>query len=249
MTLKKRLRAGAFALACSASIATAAAADAPPALSSDDAKAYAAAFDATERGDFIDAQMQSAAVKDRSLVGYLSFHELMHPTAHVAAFDELSAWLAKFRDLPVADRIFALAAKRKTDPTDDAGPKPMDLGDGPRIANPVLSEKARKGREAFFAGDLRRALTLASASGDRWIVGLTDYRMKAYDKARDAFADLARDGECDAWMQSAAAYWASRSSDGLSDADASARYLRAAARNTETFYGMVAAHQLKRADQ
>ena len=250
MTLNKRLWAGVFALACTASIASAAAAaDAPPALSSDDARAYSAAFDATERGDFIDAQMQSAAVKDRSLVGYLSFHELMHPTAHVAAFDELSAWLAKFRDLPVADRIFALASKRKTDPTADAGPRPMDLGDGPRIANPVLSEKARRGREAFFAGDVKRAMTLASASGDRWIVGLAAYRLKSYDKARDAFADLARDGECDAWMQSAAAYWASRASDALNDGQGSAKYLRAAARNSETFYGLVAGRQLKLIDQ
>ena len=249
MTLKKRLWAGAFALACSASIASAAAADAPPALSSDDARAYSAAFDATERGDFIDAQMQSALVQDRSLVGYLSFHQLMHPTGHIAAFDELSQWLAKFRDLPVADRIFALAAKRKTDPTADAGPRPMDLGDGPRIANPVLSDKARRGREAFFAGDLKRALTLASASGDRWIIGLAAYRLKSYDQARGAFADLARDGECDAWMQSAAAYWASRSSDALSDSQASAKYLRAAARNSETFYGLVAARQLKLIDQ
>jgi soluble lytic murein transglycosylase-like protein len=249
MTLKKRLWAGAFALACSASIATAAAAEAPPALSSDDARAYAAAFDATERGDFIDAQMQSAAVKDRSLVGYLSFHELMHPTAHVAAFDELSAWLAKFRDLPVADRVFALASKRKTDPTLDAGPKPMDVGDGPRIANPVLSDNARRGREAFFAGDVKRALSLASASGDRWIVGLSSYRLRSYDQARAAFADLARDGECDAWLQSAAAYWAARSSEALNDTEAYGKYLRAAARNSETFYGMVAGRQLKLGDQ
>jgi soluble lytic murein transglycosylase-like protein len=249
MTLNKRLWAGALALVCSASIVSAATADAPPALSSDDARAYAAAFDATERGDFIDAQMQSAAVQDRSLVGYLSFHELMHPTAHVAAFDELSAWLGKFRDLPVADRVFALAAKRKTDPTLDAGPRPMGMGDGPRIANPALSDKARRGREAFFAGDLKRSLTLADASGDRWIVGLSAYRLKSYDQARQAFADLARDGECDAWLQSAAAYWAARSSDALSDAQGSAKYLRAAARNSETFYGMVAARQLKILDQ
>ncbi|HEX3886476.1 MAG TPA: lytic transglycosylase domain-containing protein [Phenylobacterium sp.] len=249
MTLKKRLWAGALAFVCTAAMASVAAAEAPQALSTDDARAYAAAFDATERGDFIDAQIQSAQVKDRSLVGYLSFHELMHPTAHIAAFDELSAWLAKFRDLPVADRIFALAAKRKTDPSDDAGPKPMDLGDGPRIANPVLSEKARRGREAFYAGDVKRALSLAEASGDRWIVGLAAYRLKSYDKARDAFADLARDGECDAWLQSAAAYWAARSADAQNDAAASAKYLHAAARNPETFYGMVAARQIKLADQ
>lgn len=249
MTLKKRLWAGAIALTCSASIAAAAAAEAPPALSSDDARAYAAAFDATERGDFIDAQIASADVKDRSLVGYLSFHQLMHPTAHVAAFDELSAWLAKFRDLPVADRIFALAAKRKTDPWDDAGPRPLAVSDGPQIANPALSEKARRGREAFYSGDVKRALSLASASGDRWIIGLAAYRLGAYEKARASFADLARDGECDAWLQSAAAYWAARAADAQHDNGAAARFLRAAARNSETFYGMVAARQLKLSDQ
>ena len=249
MTLNKRLWVGALALACSASIASAAAADAPQALSSDDARAYAAAFDATERGDFIDAQMQAGAVKDRSLLGYLSFRELMHPTAHVAAFDELSGWLAKFRDLPVANRVFALAAKRKTDPAADAAPRPvLALGDGPSIANPQLSEKAHRGREAFYAGDMRRALSLASASGDRWIAGLAAYRLKAYDKARENFADLARDGECDAWLQSASAYWAARAAEGQGDSPAAAQFLRAAARNSETFYGMVAARQLKLAD-
>ena len=245
MTLKKRLQASALAFVCTASIAGTAAAEAPPALSSHDAKAYAAAFEATDRGDFIAAQMQSAAVQDHSLEGYLSFHALMHPTAHVAAFDELSGWLAKFRDLPVADRIFALASKRKTDPAADAGPKPMDLGDGPRIANPVLSDKARRGREAFFGGDVKRALSYATASGDRWIIGLASYRLKDFGTAREAFADLARDGECDAWMQSAAAYWASRSAGAEGDVEAAAKYLRAAARNSETFYGMVAGRQLK----
>jgi soluble lytic murein transglycosylase-like protein len=258
MTLNKRLRVGAAhwvcAFACSAAIAGAAApslawAEAPQALSSDDARAYAAAFEATERGDFIDAQMQSADVKDRSLLGYLSFRELMHPTAHVAAFDELSGWLAKFRDLPVADRIFALASKRKTDPTAEAARPLIALSDGPSAPGLVLSEKVRKGREAFYAGDAHRALTLASAAGDRWIAGLAAYRLKSYDRARGYFADLARDGECDAWMQSAAAYWAARTAVAQADAKGSAQYLRTAARNSETFYGILAARQLKLTDQ
>ena len=255
MTLNKRLWAGVLALVCSASIAGTAApsfarGEAPLALSSDDAHAYSAAFDATERGDFIDAQMQTAAVKDRSLLGYLSFHALMHPTAHVAAFDELSGWLAKFSDLPVANRIFALAGKRKTDPTAEAAQRPLlAVVDGPQTANPALSEKARRGREAFYAGDTRRALTLAQASGDRWIAGLAAFRLKAFDTARENFADLARDGECDAWLQSAAAYWAARSADAQNDAPESARFLRTAARNAETFYGMLAGRQLKLADQ
>ena len=255
MTLQKRLARRAAVLMGAAAIAALGAsaparAEAPAALSTDDARAYSAAFQATERGDFIGAQMQAGTVKDSSLLGYLSFRELMHPTAHVAAFDELSAWLAKFRDLPVADRIFALAAKRKTDPTEEAAPRPLlALGDGPKAANPVLSEKARRGREAYFAGDTRRALSLASAAGDRWIAGLAAYRLKAYDKARASFADLARDGECDAWLQSAAAYWAARAAEAQSDTEASTRFLRTAARNSETFYGILAARQLKLAAQ
>ena len=250
MTLKQRLWAGAIALACTASIVGTAAADAPPALSSDDARAYSAAFDATDRGDFIDAQMQAGAVKDRSLLGYIAFRQLMHPTAHIAAFDELSSWLARFSDLPVANRIFALASRRKTDPAAEAAQRPLiSLADGPQIANPALSDKARRGREAFYAGNAGKALTLATASGDRWITGLAAYRLRAYDKARASFADLARDGECDAWMQAASAYWASRAADAQGDAEASTRFLRAAARNAETFYGMVAARQLKLTDQ
>ena len=72
--------------------------------------------------------------------------------------------LAKFSDLPVANRIFSLASKRKTDPGAEAAQRPlMTLSDGPRIANPALSDKARRGREAFYAGDSKRALTLATA--------------------------------------------------------------------------------------
>ncbi len=254
MTLIKRLVGQAAVLACSAAIAASAAgsvrAEGLQALSSDDAHAYAAAFEATDRGDFIDAQMQAVALKDSSLLGYLSFRQLMHPTAHVAAFDELSSWLAKFSDLPVASRIFALAAKRRTDSTAEAAARPLvTLTDGPTLANPAVSQKARRGREAYYSGDSRRALALASAAGDRWIAGLAAYRLKIYDKARQNFADLARDGESDAWLQSASAYWAARTAEAQGDAPARAKYLRVAARNSETFYGILAGRQLKLTDQ
>ncbi|MFL5296719.1 MAG: transglycosylase SLT domain-containing protein [Phenylobacterium sp.] len=253
MTLTKRLAGRAAMLACTAAIAVGASAPAraemPQALSADDARAYSAAFQATERGDFIDAQMQATNAKDTSLLGYLSFRELMHPTAHVAAFDELASWLGKFRDLPVADRIFALASKRKTDPTADA-PRPLiSLGDGYGSSAPQLSKEALRGREAFYAGDLRRALKLANSAGDRWIVGLASWRLKDYAEARRAFAGLAHDSDAEAWTQSAAWVWAARSAQAMGDGEAAAGFLRSAARNGETFYGMVAARQLKLTDR
>jgi len=241
-------------LACAAAIAAGFAAPAragmPLALSAEDARAYSAAFAATERGDFIDAQVQAGGARDQSLQGYLSFRELMHPTAHVAAFDELASWLGKFRDLPVADRIFALASKRKTDPAAEA-PRPLiSLGDAyGGASSPALSEKALRAREAFFAGDVRRGLRLAAAAGDRWIVGLASWRLKDYATARQNFASLARDADAEAWLQAASWVWAARSAQAMGDGEAAWDFLRSAARNGETFYGMLAARELKLADQ
>jgi hypothetical protein len=167
MTLKKRLQAGSLGLVCAAAISTAAAAETPHALSAADAERYVAAFQDVERGDFIDAQMQTSGIQDESLLGYLSFRQLMHPTAHKAAFGELSDWLANFRDLPVADRIFALASKRKpADAADPPQPTVLLDDDVDHAELAAASDRAQKAREAYFAGDLRRALDLAPAAGE-----------------------------------------------------------------------------------
>src|SRR5689334_14207889 len=128
MTLVQRLRAGACALAISAFAATQAAAlDAPKPLSPADARAYSEAFQAVEQGDFVGAEIVAAETEDKSLAGYLAFKALMHPTQHKAGFEELSSWLARFRDLPVAERVFGLAAKRKPA---DALPAPLPAVSG-----------------------------------------------------------------------------------------------------------------------
>ena len=246
MTLMKRLRVGTSVLVCTAAIAGAAWADeAPHALTSDDADRYVAAFQDVERGDFIDAQVHAAEIKDKSLLGYLSFRQLMHPTAHKAAFDELSGWLSKFRDLPVADRIFALAAKRK--PVDAADPPQptLMLATDPSKTGPVLSDAAQKAREAYFAGDLNRALELAPAAGERFIAGLAAWRLAAFDQAQGYFATLARDETQDSWNRAAGAFWAARAAEQLGETEKARSFLRAAAQNPETFYGMIAGRRLK----
>jgi soluble lytic murein transglycosylase-like protein len=243
MTLTKRLQFGVSILACSAAIASASGAATPRALSAGDARAYAAAFEATDRGDFIEAQMQTVEVQDKSLLGYLSFRALMHPTAHKAAFDELAGWLAKFRDLPVADRVFALASKRK--PSDAVTlPSPeVALADDVNVPAAV-TDRGRAARQAFYAGDAKRALKLAPDAGEPWIAGLAAYRLKAYDQAQGYFAQLAHDSLCDPWLRSAAGFWAARSAQAQGDTAAATGFLRAAAKAPETFYGMIAQRQL-----
>lgn len=244
MTLTKRLRVGGLALVCSAAMAFGAAAGTPQPLSPTDAQRYAAAFDASERGDFIDAQMQAVEIRDKSLLGYLSFRELMHPTAHKASFDELASWLAKFRDLPLADRIFALAAKRK--PADGSTlPTPALAGlDRAEPATPA-TDRGRPAREAFYSGDARRALQLAPAAGERWIAGLAAYRLKDFALAGAYFEQVARDGSQDPWLRAGGAYWASRAATLQGDAGKARDFLRLAAQAPETFYGMIAERQTR----
>jgi soluble lytic murein transglycosylase-like protein len=236
------------ALVCTLAMAQAsAAAPALRPLSAADAARYAAAFAACARGDFIDAQMQTVEIQDRSLLGYLAYDQLMHPTAHKASFDELAGWLGKFRDLPLANRIFGLAVRRK--PVDAVDPPvPTVAGSAVEIREAMaapLSDRARRAREAFYAGDLKRAASLASAAGDRWIVGLSAYRRQSYDQALTAFRSLSRDEGQDAWVRSAAAFWGARAAGALGQTAEAADELRLAAAAPQTFYGMIAARRLR----
>ena len=197
MTLKKRLRVGVFSLVAAASIASQAAAESPKALSDTDANAYASAFEAVDQGDFLGAELQAAEIKDKSLSGYLSFRALMHPTAHKASFEELYGWLSKFRDLPLADKVFSLASKRK--PADALIP-PM-----PEVVtlDAARSEITRPAREAFYSGDPQTAFRLAVSVGERWVAGLSAWRLADYSQAHDYFAQVAHDEDEDPWLRAA----------------------------------------------
>lgn len=238
MTLKQRLRVGVLSLVAVVSVASSAAAESSKALSDDDARAYAAAFQSVDQGDFVGAQIQAAEAKDRSLDGYLSFRALMHPTAHKASFEELASWLGKFRDLPLADRVFSLAIKRKPA---DAAPLPK-----PEVAliDTARSEVTFPARDAFYSGDARTAFKLAIACGERWIAGLAAWRLQDYAQAQDYFAQVARDQDEDAWTRSAGAYWAYRAALATGDAPTAHGFLRLAAQTPHTFYGMIAERQV-----
>jgi soluble lytic murein transglycosylase-like protein len=237
MTLTKRLRVGVMSLVATVSVAGSAAAAAPKALTDGDARAYAAAFQAVEEGDFVGAQLQAAQIHDKSLSGYLSFGALMHPSAHKASFDELCGWLSRFRDLPLAQRVFSLAARRKPA---DAEPPPVPQV---AVADPAQADLTRPAREAYYSGDAETAFKLAVEVGERWIAGLAAWRLADYDHAQTYFAQVANDQEEDPWLRSAGAYWAARASVALGDAASANAFLRLAAQAPQTFYGMLASRQ------
>ena len=172
MTLIQRMRIGALAAICSTALSAPAWA-APAALSAADAAAYSQAFQAADRGDFIEAKIATAQVKDSSLLGHLSFSQLMHPGAYKASFDDLRSWLVKYADLPIAGRVFALAAKRQ--PAGAEAPRaPLLTGPewvteaaaAPRISRRPVTAGTSQARAAFYAGDAKKALLLAPRAGD-----------------------------------------------------------------------------------
>jgi soluble lytic murein transglycosylase-like protein len=116
MTVRRSVSSTLAALAFSVSaLAVAPARAAPLALSPWDAQLYSAAFDAAHRGDSQTVEAKLAMVKDRCLVGLVEFEKLFHAATYKASYEELTAWLAQYGDLPVAPKIRAMAKKRRPD--------------------------------------------------------------------------------------------------------------------------------------
>ena len=210
-------------------------------LSRDDVRFYRAAFTASERGDFDAAEAAFANTRDKSLAGRLTYAKVMHPRAYTAAYDELTDWLKAHGEEAGAERIYTLAVKRKPAkaPAPIAPPLFVASDKGPPPA-----DKARGAREAYYSGDIAKALTLAQLSGERWIAGLAAYRLGQHAQAQSYFEQVARDDTQDDWLRAAGAFWAARAASGAGRAADARDLLNQAAQAPNTFYGMIAARQL-----
>jgi soluble lytic murein transglycosylase len=226
----------------------------PKILSARDASLYADAFSAVHQGDFTDVDQVKHQVKDQCLVGRLTYLKLMHPDYH-ADYDELKAWLEKYRDQPDADKVYALAKKRHPgsalEPLAPGGDTPVGMAlvptSGADLAKPKSSvdPKMQAAREAFYNdGDVQTAFTLATKSGERWVGGMAAYRLGRYGTAVERFAALSKDPLQNEWVRSGAAFWAARSSIAAGEPANALEYLRLAAKTPYTFYGLIAERQL-----
>lgn len=241
----KAIRLGACAVAASLCAALPAFAQPPKPLSSADAGAYQAAFAAVRAGDFKTADARLRKVTDDSLAGYVQFDKLMHP-ARTASYAELCAWLEKYGDLPGAERIYNLAQKRA--PAQDAAigaPSVLALlRDVAERGLGIIGAPSPAARNAFYSGDAETAFRLAANSGERWIAGLSAFRLGHFDDARRFFEMVAGDVDEDDWLRAGGAYWAARAVIAAGAPQLAPDYLSAAAQRPWTFYGMLAEAQL-----
>jgi soluble lytic murein transglycosylase len=220
----------------------------PTALSSADRISYTTAFDALRRGDIETARASARQAQDRVLLGQVEFESLFHPD-HVATYEELTAWLETYSDLPCADRVYTLALRRRP----DGAPEPVRPGGViGRTWNSLVSavsgggvtDPAKAARVAYNNEDLTGASALGRQIGDWWTVGLAEWRLGQFHESFAAFERVANDPTEDAWVRAGAAFWTARAAAQSGRQDRVTEYLRLSAQWPATFYGQIALRQL-----
>ncbi len=220
----------------------------PVVLSAEDRLSYTTAFDALRRGDLEIARESARKAQDRVLLGQVEFERLFHPD-YVATYDELTAWLDAYGDLPCADRVYTLALRRRP----DGAPEPRKPGGLlVRTWNSVVSavsggpavDPAKAARIAYNNDDLTGASVIGREIGDWWTVGLAEWRLGEFHESYAAFERVANDPTEDPWVRAGAAVWTARAAARSGRQDRITDYLRLAAAWPATFYGQVALRQL-----
>lgn len=221
----------------------------PTALSSADRISYTTAFDALRRGDIETARTAARQAQDRVLLGQVEFESLFHPD-HVATYEELTAWLETYSDLPCADRVYTLALRRRP----DGAPEPVRPGGVlGRTWNSLVTavsggggvtDPMKAARVAYNNDDLTGASALGRQIGDWWTVGLAEWRLGQFHESFAAFERVANDPTEDAWVRAGAAFWTARAAAQSGRQDRVTDYLRLSAQWPATFYGQIALRQL-----
>lgn len=84
----------------------------PLTLSDKDARLYQDIFNLQQRADFRDADKKIKQLSDHSLMGYVLYHRYF-AKGYWTKKQEISDWLKKYQELPVAADIYALGEQKK----------------------------------------------------------------------------------------------------------------------------------------
>ncbi|MBU6406704.1 MAG: transglycosylase SLT domain-containing protein [Alphaproteobacteria bacterium] len=227
------------------------------ALSDEDARRYAAAFEAAESGQWGTARSQLEHVEDDVLVPLVEAARLRRPGSG-AGYSEYGAWLRRHGDLAVAQDVYRRALgvrpRRAAAPPAPANgryrPPPGAVSDPP---GDTAAARAAMDQLALAMGeaDFDRVITIARqhVSGPRsgeaaWWAGVAAFRLRDYPQAIGYFETAARWPYFGPWNRSSGYYWAARARLAVGDAAGALADLRLAADYPATFYGQLALAQL-----
>lgn len=166
----------------------------PEVLSGADRERYLKIFAAQKRGDWKKADKLAAGLGDLRLLAYVQAERYLHPR-YKSSYAELKSWMAKYADLPGADRIHRLALKKK--PRSAAAPErpavrrfrqPVHTAYSVGSDDaPIFSQRFAKidARVRALVRDRKAADALAYLDASSIRLSLSDAE---YDKARERIA-------------------------------------------------------------
>ncbi len=191
-----------------------------------DLKHYAQAFRFQKAGNWRAADRALSRITDDTLKGAVLAERYLHED-YDSQYAELVTWLTRYRDMPQAAKIHALARhKRPPDST---------------LSLPPLAETP---------GTLGGAGLRDGIHGQKmpaaWKAGLTAWQNEQYTTAAGRFAEVAGRSHLSAWHRSAAHYWAYRAYRRLEKPAKAETHLEAAAAHPLTLYGLMANEALAR---
>lgn len=105
----------------------------------------------------------------------------------------------------------------------------------------------------LIAGDAEKAMKLASYAAERsraeisqadWVAGLAAWRLSDCDTAYKHFSAVSASAIAGAWLGSGGGFWAARAALACHRPELTGEHLRRAAKEKETFYGLLAARLL-----
>jgi soluble lytic murein transglycosylase len=163
----------------------------------------------------------------------------LRPPAHAASSDAAAEAKLEIRRLAHSDP--------------EAAERALQRADARHLLEAADYDEARAdvAEGYLFAGDSQRAGLLTATSRTpayrplaHWDAGLAAWRLGRLDEARGHFETLARMPSLSRWTTSAAAFWAARVAQLGQRPDRAGYWLRLAAQQPRTFYGLLARRTL-----
>ncbi len=208
-------------------------------------------FSLQAAGSLAEAQRDTLNLQNDLLLGTILADRFLRGSYRPAP-TELTAWLTHYGDQPEAGGIRELLERLSP------------VAAAPATGTPPTGRRLARGtRRAAGPGDVRSLftrnqdeaaidaatplLTLASPSESAtdalFVAGLAAWRLSLGDVAL-GFFDAAYNGASTSWLRAASAFWAGRVKQRLSDRGGFAVWMRRAASEGDTFYGLIAERAL-----
>ena len=198
----------------------------PGQLSKQDIELYQTAWSAQRKSDWDKADEALNKLSNQMLLGDVLAERYLH-RHYSATVDELTAWLANYRETPQAYNIYQMLQDKSAAASIKPVEKPVMLS--------VMGDD--NGLAANFD---------ESKHYGHWQVGMAAYKRGEKAKAAEQFEKMMRDNkQLSPWQLSAAGYWAWRAYTALGEHENASRALHIAASEPRSFYGILARKQLK----